>query len=112
MLDGLGDPSSLVAADVGAGTGISARLLADRGVRVIAVEPNDTMRNGREPPRPPQDRPGGTGPLRRPGLDDDGVDLVLCAQSYHWFDPTGACAEFGRVLKSGRPIGVDVERWG
>ena len=44
ILDGLGPPEHLVAADIGAGTGISARLLGDRGVRVIAVEPGEGMR--------------------------------------------------------------------
>jgi precorrin-6B methylase 2 len=39
ILAGLGPPERLVAADVGAGTGISARLLGDEGVRVVAVEP-------------------------------------------------------------------------
>lgn len=29
----------LQAADIGAGTGIGSRLLADRGVRVVAIEP-------------------------------------------------------------------------
>ena len=31
-----GIPSNLVAADIGAGTGISSRLLVDRGIKVIA----------------------------------------------------------------------------
>ncbi|MFG0241644.1 MAG: class I SAM-dependent methyltransferase [Phycisphaerales bacterium JB054] len=35
------------------------------------------------------------------GLDDASVDLVLCAQSYHWFEPVAACREFGRVLRPG-----------
>jgi len=37
ILSDLGSPTQLVAADVGAGTGIGARLLADRGVRVMAT---------------------------------------------------------------------------
>src|SRR5438093_12045072 len=43
IVAGLGASADLIAADVGAGTGISARLLADRGVRVIAIEPNREM---------------------------------------------------------------------
>ena len=39
-----GEPSRLVAADVGAGTGISARMAAERGPRVIAIEPNAAVR--------------------------------------------------------------------
>ena len=44
IMEGLGNPSQLVAADIGAGTGISSRLLAERGVRVLAIEPNTEMR--------------------------------------------------------------------
>jgi 2-polyprenyl-3-methyl-5-hydroxy-6-metoxy-1,4-benzoquinol methylase len=43
ILEGLGQ-TPLVAADIGAGTGISSRLLADRGVRVLAIDPNAAMR--------------------------------------------------------------------
>src|SRR5436305_13648679 len=40
---GLGAPGALLV-DVGCGTGISARLFAARGVRVVGVEPNEDMR--------------------------------------------------------------------
>ena len=43
ILDGLAS-DRLTAADIGAGTGISSRLLADRGVKTIAVEPNAPLR--------------------------------------------------------------------
>jgi len=98
ILDGLGDPASIVAADVGAGTGISARLLADRGVRVIAIEPNEAMRAGAES-HPLVESREGIGEAT--GLNDASVNLVLCAQAYHWMDPPRACVEFARVLKPG-----------
>jgi hypothetical protein len=44
ILAGLGAPAQLVAADVGAGTGIGSRLLADRDIQVLAIEPNADMR--------------------------------------------------------------------
>ncbi|MGK7948216.1 MAG: hypothetical protein AB4368_05275 [Xenococcaceae cyanobacterium] len=44
ILEGLANPSQLVAADIGAGTGIASRLLGDCGVMTIAVEPNSAMR--------------------------------------------------------------------
>jgi hypothetical protein len=37
MLEGLGDPARLLAAEAGAGTGIAARALAERGLRVVAL---------------------------------------------------------------------------
>jgi len=49
ILKELGKKSQLIAADIGAGTGISSRLLAERKVNVIAVEPNAAMRHKAEP---------------------------------------------------------------
>jgi SAM-dependent methyltransferase len=100
ILDGLGSPASILAADIGAGTGISARLVADRGVRVIAVEPGEAMRKAASP-HPRVDWLAAT--AEATGLRADAVDLVVCAQSFHWFRPPEALAEFARVLKpSGR----------
>jgi len=96
VLEGLGDPGGLLVADVGAGTGISARLLADRGTKVIAIEPNAAMRDAAEA-HPRVTFVDGT--AERTGLSDQSADLVLCAQSFHWFDPPKALAEFRRILK-------------
>ena len=43
VLDGLGEHP--VVADLGAGTGISSRRMAEHGARVLAVEPNAAMRS-------------------------------------------------------------------
>ncbi len=95
-LEGLPIDRGLVAADLGAGTGISSRLLADRGVRVIAIEPNAEMRENAEP------HPGVTlvdGTAEATGLESASVDLVLCAQAFHWFKPQEALTEFWRILR-------------
>src|SRR5689334_17937395 len=82
VVHGLGEPASLRAADVGAGTGISARLLGDRGVAVIAVEPGAAMRGAAAP----HSRITWiAGRADATGLRAASVDLVLCAQSFHWF---------------------------
>lgn len=96
ILHRLGDPSRLIAADIGAGTGISTRLLADRGVRVLAVEPNAAMRSGAEPHARIEWRDG---KAERTGLADACVALVVSAQAYHWFEPVAAVREFARVLR-------------
>jgi SAM-dependent methyltransferase len=96
ILDGLGQPDKLVAADVGAGTGISARLLGDQGVRVVAVEPGDAMR-GAAVSHP--NVAWVSGRAEATGLQPESFDLVLCAQSFHWFRPPEALAEFARILK-------------
>ena len=100
ILDGLGAPERLVAADVGAGTGISARLLGDRGVRVFAVEPGRKMRAAAAA-HPKVTWVAGT--AESTGLGSGVVRLVLAAQAFHWFRPPEALSEFGRIVgPSGR----------
>jgi len=96
VLEGLGDPASLTAADVGAGTGISSRQLAERGMRVLAVEPNAGMRAAAAPHARVEWRDG-TG--EHTGLPDAAVDLVVSAQAFHWFRQPEAIAEFHRILR-------------
>jgi SAM-dependent methyltransferase len=98
ILDGLGDPSRLVIADVGAGTGISSRQLAGRGARVIAVEPNAEMRDAAGA-HPRVEWREGT--AEATGLRAGSVALVLCAQAFHWFRVPAALEEFHRVLAPG-----------
>ncbi len=93
MLEGLGRP--LTAADIGAGTGISSRLLAERGVRVIAVEPNAAMRAEAEG-HPLVEWRDGTGEAT--GLPQGSVALVVCAQAFHWMKQDLSLVEFARVL--------------
>lgn len=100
ILNGLSDPSQLVAADIGAGTGISARLLADRGVRVLAIEPNAAMRQVATLHPLVEFREA---TAEQTGLSDGSVDLVISCQAFHWFDPGLSLPEFHRILKpSGR----------
>jgi SAM-dependent methyltransferase len=100
ILDGLGPPERVVAADIGAGTGISARALGELGVRVVAVEPGNGMRGAAA------SHPNVTwvaGRAEATGLRSDAVDLVLCAQSFHWFRAEETLREFARILRpSGR----------
>ena len=91
------DPSSkLVAADVGAGTGISSRLLADRGIEVIAIEPNIAMtRVARVHPLVKFHN----GSAEDTKLPDTSVNLVTCFQAFHWFNPEPTLKEFARILE-------------
>ncbi|MBW4634161.1 MAG: class I SAM-dependent methyltransferase [Iphinoe sp. HA4291-MV1] len=100
ILQGLAPPLELVAADIGAGTGISSRLLAERGVNVIAIEPNAAMRDAAEP-FPLVEFRDGTAEVTK--LSHASVDLVTCFQAFHWFNPEPSLSEFRRILKpSGR----------
>jgi SAM-dependent methyltransferase len=96
VLEGLGDPSTLTIADVGAGTGISARLFADRGATVIAVEPNGHMREAAEP-HPRVRWLDGTG--ERTGLPSGSADAIAACQAFHWFATQDAMNEFRRVAR-------------
>lgn len=96
ILEGLDNPSGLVAADIGAGTGISSRLLGQRGVRVLAIEPNTQMRQIALP-HPLVEFHNGT--AENTNLPNASIDLVVCFQSFHWFDPEPTLLEFRRILK-------------
>lgn len=108
--------------DIGAGTGISARLYAQRGCAVTAIEPNAEMRaageredTGRRPVPPRMREDAGRRPVpprirwvdgtaERTGLPDACADLVVCAQAFHWFDPPRALREFARILDPRSPL--------
>src|SRR5262245_13836672 len=97
----LGRASLLV--DVGCGTGISARLFAERGIQVIGIEPNSAMRRRAEvtpcPAGPPPRYRDGT--AEATGLPDATADCIVSAQAFHWFDAGAALRDFHRLLKPG-----------
>jgi SAM-dependent methyltransferase len=108
LFDGLGDPGDVLAADVGAGTGISSRLLADRGAQVLAVEPNAAMREAAEP-HPRVEWIAGTAEWT--GLGEASIDLVTAFQAFHWFDHEKALREMVRILRpAGRAAVIYNER--
>ena len=87
-------------ADVGSGTGISTRLLASHADSVIGIDPNEDMlsqaRRASSTDGHRVEYRRGTG--EQTGLDTALVNVVVCAQSFHWFDPHAALAEFHRIL--------------
>ena len=97
ILKGLGQPSHLTAADIGAGTGIASRLLGDRGVRVMAIEPNASMRHAAEP-HPLVEFCDAS--AEATNLAEASIDLITSFQAFHWFDPIPTLSEFRRILKS------------
>ena len=96
LFDALPPAGELDIADIGAGTGISSRWLAAAARRVYAIEPNEAMRNAAEP----HERVSwisGTG--ERTALPDASVDVVVCAQAFHWLRAEEAMREFARILR-------------
>jgi ubiquinone/menaquinone biosynthesis C-methylase UbiE len=108
LFDGLGDPAGLSVADLGAGTGISARLLAARGAQIYAVEPNAAMR---EAALPDARVTWVAAAAEHTGLAEASCDLVTAFQAFHWFDAPVALAEMVRLLRpGGRAALVGYER--
>ncbi len=110
IVSGCDTHGATTAADIGAGTGISSRLLAARRCNVLAIEPNRDMRE-----RGAADTRDVQPPIRwidacgeSTTLDDTSVDLILCAQSFHWLDRPRAMDEFHRIL---RPLGRLAMLW-
>ncbi len=100
VIANLGNYNTPTAADIGAGTGISARLLASQGINVMAIEPNAEMKQAAI--AHPQVK-FITGTAEQTNLPDKSVDLVTAFQAFHWFNPELALLEFHRILKpSGR----------
>ena len=79
---------------MGAGTGISSRQLADRGVDVLALEPDPRMAEIAA------EKGIRTQLAKFEDWDADGqtFDLVLFAQSFHWVDPDVALPKVRRML--------------
>jgi len=106
---GLTGSSLLV--DVGSGTGISARLFAQRGIPVLGLEPNAEMRARAEAEAVPPDCPRPQyrdGKAEATGLPDGSATAVLAAQAFHWFDADTALREFFRILI---PLGTIALLW-
>jgi SAM-dependent methyltransferase len=94
---GLAPPATV--ADIGCGTGISARLFAERGFDVVGIDPNEEMLARA------RDAAGARyvrGEASATGLAGGSVDLAIVAQAFHWFDIPQALAELARILRPGR----------
>lgn len=108
LFAGLGDPAALTVADLGAGTGISSRAIAERGPRVLAIEPNAAMRANAAP----DERIAWIdGTAEATTLPASSVDVVAAFQAWHWVDHALAVAEARRILRPhGRLAAVYNER--
>lgn len=97
-------PDSKIA-DIGSGTGSLSKLLLERGSEVIAVEPNQAMREAAE--QRLYSNPNfqsKSGSAEATGLPERSVDFIVCAQAFHWFDQVAAQTEFRRILQPGGKV--------
>lgn len=87
-------------AELGAGTGIFSTMLLERGLAMVAVEPNADMRASLE------DLARSWSALRVVGgsaeatmLAAASVDAVVAVQAFHWFDAARTRRECARILR-------------
>ena len=103
------DAASIDAADLGAGTGIWTRMLAARSLHsIVAVEPNDEMREKGIETSHGTSIVWQKGSAEATGLPDNSADLVSMASSLHWVDFDKACDEIHRIM---RPAAVFAALW-
>jgi len=85
--------------EIGAGTGILTRLLAERVDHLVAVEPDDRMRavlaraDGRVKVL--------AGQAEEIPVGASSVDVVIAQSAWHWVDEARAIPEVARVLRPG-----------
>jgi SAM-dependent methyltransferase len=99
-------PESVIA-DLGSGTGLSARLFLENGNKVYGVEPNAAMRAAAEEFL--KDFPtfeSVDGMSTATTLPDASIDIVIAAQAFHWFDPEPTRDEIRRVTKPGGHVAL------
>lgn len=90
--------------DVGAGTGKYTQLLAEHGWSVTALDPSADMLAELARHIPHATTVVGT--AEHLDLPASSMDLVVCAQAWHWCDPLAASREIARVLRPGGTLGL------
>jgi SAM-dependent methyltransferase len=102
LVDELVADSPATVLDVGCGTGIAASLFQERGCHVLGVEPDGRMallaqRKGLEVE---------IATFENWQARDRRFDLLVCAQAWHWIDPTIGAAKAASVLSKGGRLAV------
>ncbi len=100
------DRAGFRVADVGAGTGIWSRMLAETGLDVTAVEPNDAMREQGVLTSEGTGVAWRAGSGEETGLPDASVDWLTMASSFHWVKQPEGLTEFHRVVRPGGHVTV------
>jgi len=94
LMDDLIGPGVRTCLDVGAGTGIASKQLAERGVQVLAVEPDERMATIARGKTIPTE----IATFERWDPAGRRFDLVVFAASFHWVDPSVALPKVAGIL--------------
>jgi len=91
-------PSTDLAVDLGCGNGQASLGLAEHFTQVIALDPSaEQIRQAQPHPRITY----AVAPAEVTGLSERCADLVLAAQTFHWFDHARFFPELARIAKPG-----------
>ncbi|CAH2714847.1 hypothetical protein BACCIP111895_02023 [Neobacillus rhizosphaerae] len=89
-----------IIADIGSGTGISSKLFLDNGNKVYGVEPNEDMRRAGERYLYNYTNFYSIDASSEcTKLESESIDVIVCGQAFHWFEPETTKKEFLRILK-------------
>lgn len=92
-------PSSIIA-DIGCGTGISSELFLKNHHKVFGVDSNQNMLDAATNYlKKHDDFIALHANAENTKLANASIDLIICAQAFHWFDKEKAKTEFKRILK-------------
>ncbi|HEX4208611.1 MAG TPA: class I SAM-dependent methyltransferase [Ktedonobacteraceae bacterium] len=98
-------PCPALVVDLGSGTGLSTMIWSNRAQHVIGIEPNTDLRTQAirkiENYQHVAHIEYRDGVSNRTDLPDASTDIVTCAQSFHWMEPTSTLAEIARILRPG-----------
>lgn len=93
-----------VVADVGAGTGKFTEKLLDLGCKVVAIEPNHAMANELRDGLMCSELQLSEQPAEYTELENNSVDIITAAQSFHWFNAQQFKKECQRILVDNGPV--------
>jgi SAM-dependent methyltransferase len=89
-----------IIADIGSGTGIFTNLLLKHGYKVFAVEPNQAMQQAAKQWHGSNENYTAIdATAEATTLPPKSIDLIVCAQAFHWFNDDRTRVEFNRILK-------------
>jgi SAM-dependent methyltransferase len=90
-----------LAVDLGAGTGLSTRVWAEAAEEVVGIEANASMLERARAATSAANVRYLEAFAAETGLPSGEVDIVACAQAFHWMEPAPVLAEASRLLRAG-----------